>query len=82
MNIQIKDRVGFTAVQNMMLMTSLLSNRKPKEGDFNYGFETHGVFGTQFNLELPFPIQVFQSNKRTSEKSPIQITIERHYPIK
>lgn len=82
MTIMIKDSVGLNEESTLILVKSLLENRKPKEGSFNYGFETHGAIGINFNYNLDFPIQVFQSNKRKSAKDRIAITIERHYPIK
>jgi len=82
MNIQIKDFVGLSEEDNLKLVSSLLKNRKPKEGCFNYGFETHGAIGVVFGTnKLPHAIQVYQSNKRKSDKSPIIIKIEKHTPI-
>jgi hypothetical protein len=78
MNITVKDFVGLSAEDNLKLLRSLLDNRKPKEGSFDYGFETHGVFELISNLHLDYPIQVYQSNKRKSDKSPIVVTIEKH----
>jgi hypothetical protein len=45
MNITIKDLIGLSAEDNMKLVRSLLTNRKPKEGRFDFGFETHGAIG-------------------------------------
>ena len=81
MNIQIKDLVGFSADDTMKIVRSLMDNRKPKEGSFDYGLETHGAIGIVFGLKLDYPIQARQTNKRKSDKSPIIITIERHRPI-
>ena len=83
MNIQIKDFIGFTAEDNLKLVRSLLNNRQPKEGGFDYGFETHGVIGLVIGIgtKLDYPIQVYQSNKRKTNKSPLVVTIERHRPI-
>lgn len=81
MNIQIKDSVGFSAEDSLKLVRSLLDNRKPKEGSFDYGLETHGAIGITMGLFLQHPIQVYQSNKRKSDKSPIVIVIEKHTPI-
>lgn len=78
MNIQIKDNVGLQPDQIIALVKSLLSNRKPKENSFNYGLESHGAIGLFIGFRLDYPIQVRQSNKRTSDKSPIVITIEKH----
>ena len=81
MNITIKDSVGFSENENLKLVRSLLENRKPKDGSFDYGFETHGALGITFGIELKHPIQVYQSNKRKSNNSPIVVTIEKHTPI-
>jgi len=81
MNITVKDFIGFSAEDNLKLVRSLLDNRKPKEGSFDYGFETHGAIGITWGVKLPHPIQVYQSNKRKSDKSPIVITIEKHVPL-
>lgn len=81
MNITIKDKVGLTAEENLKLAKSLIIKRPPQEGSFNYGFETHGALGILFGFEWDSPIQVYQSNKRKSNKSPIEITIEKHRPI-
>ena len=78
MNIQIKDLVGLSAEYNLKLVRSLLDNRKPKEGSFDYGFETHGAIGIVIGIKLDYPLQVYQSNKRKTDKSPIIITIEKH----
>lgn len=81
MNIQVKDLVGLPAQDIVNLMGSFLQNRKPTEGDFDYGLETHGVFGIVTGIKLQHPIEVKQVNKRLSERSPIHIVISRHYPI-
>jgi hypothetical protein len=81
MNISIKDSLGLSAEDNLKLVRSLLDNRKPKEGSFDYGFETHGAIGIVVGIKLTHPIQVYQSNKRKSDKSPIVITIEKHTPL-
>ena len=81
MNIQIKDFVGLSAEDNLKLVRSLLDNRKPKEGSFDYGFETHGAIGVVIGIKLNHPLQVYQSNKRKTDKSPIIITIEKHTPF-
>lgn len=81
MNITIKDNIGLSAEDNLKLVRSLLDKRKPKEGNFNYGFETHGAIGITGGVILPHAIQVYQSNKRKSNKSPIVIIIEKHTPI-
>jgi hypothetical protein len=80
MKIQIKDEVGLNEKICLQLATSLIENRQPKEGSFDYGLETFGVFGIP-NFTLDYPIQVSQTNKRKTGKSPIVITIKRHYPI-
>lgn len=81
MNITIKDKIGLSAADNLRLVRSLLDNRKPKEGCFDYGFETHYAVGGIFGDNIPHPIQVYQSNKRKSNESPIIITIEKHNPF-
>jgi len=81
MNITIKDYVGLPPEDNLKLARSLLENRKPEDGSLDYGFETHGALGIVFGIKLPYPVQVFQSNKRKTEKSPIVITIEKHTPL-
>lgn len=81
MNIQVKDFVGFSAEDNLKLVRSLLENRQPEDGGFDYGFETHGAMGFTVGIKLPYPIQVWQSNKRKSNKSPIVISIDRHQRI-
>lgn len=81
MNITIKDFVGFSAEDNLKLVRSLLDKRKPKDGSFDYGLETHGVMGIVLGINLPHAIQVYQSNERNSDKSPIVVTIERHTPL-
>ena len=78
MNITIKDLVGLSMDDNLNLVRSLMDNRKPKNDSFDYGFETHGSIGAAFGIELKHPIQVYQSNKRKSNKSPVVITIEKH----
>lgn len=45
MNIQIKDRIGLDEGDVLALVRSLLRNRPPKDGGFDYGFETHGAIG-------------------------------------
>lgn len=79
MNISVKDKIGLNQEHIWALVNSLFYNRPPKTGSYDYGFETHGAIGISIGVD--FPIQVFQSNKRTSEKSPIVITIERHKPL-
>ena len=81
MNITVKDLIGLSVEDNLKLVRSLLENRKPKEGSFDYGFETHGAIGIVWGVKLPHAIQVYQSNKRKSDKSPIVITIEKHTPL-
>ena len=81
MNITIKDLVGLSEEDNLKLVRSLLDNRKPKEGSYDYGFETHGALGIVVGVKLPYPIQVWQTNKRKSAKSPIMITIKQHTPL-
>lgn len=77
MNITIKDKVGLDEDLVFQLSLSLLANRKPKEGSFDYGLETHGAIGLTV-LDLEYPIQVRQVNNRTSNNSPIHIVIEKH----
>lgn len=81
MNIKIIDKVGFSESEVFELAQSLFKNRPPKENNFDYGFETHGAVGLKFMSNLEFPIQVYQTNKRLSDKSPIYITIEKHTRI-
>lgn len=81
MNVQIKDNVGLPIETVLYVVRSLIENRPPKEGSFDYGFETHGAFGILLNIKLPYPIQVSQYNKRKTKKSPIIITIDRHYSL-
>ncbi len=81
MNIQINDSIGFSEEDTIKLVTSLFQNRKPKEGSFDYGFESFGAMGIVVGIQLKHPIQVYQTNKRKSNKSSIKIKIERHYPI-
>lgn len=83
MNIVIKDKVGFNNKDVLSLVDSLFKNRSPKEGSFDYGLETHGVFGVTLisGKILNYPIHVVQTNKRSSHKSPIHIVIERHTPL-
>lgn len=81
MTIKIIDRVGIDEVNSLILAQSLIKNRPPKLGSFDYGLETHGVFGLNLGVELNHPIQVCQTNKRKSASSPIEITIEKHTPI-
>jgi hypothetical protein len=78
MNITVKDLIGLSAEDNLKLVRSLLENRKLKEGSFDYGFEIHGAIGIVFGIKLTHPIQVWQTNKRKSNKCPIVITIEKH----
>jgi len=81
MKIQINDRVGLNVHDTLKLVRSLIDNRPPtEERNFDYGFETHGIFGITL-MKLPYPIQVRQTNKRKSNSSPIVISIEKHTPI-
>ena len=77
MNMQIKDRIGLDEGEVLALVRSLLRNRPPKDGSFDYGFETHGAIGISLGCSSE-PIQVYQQNKRTSSNSPIIIVIEKH----
>lgn len=81
MNIQVKDFVGLSPEDTLKLVTSLIDNRKPKEGSFDYGLETHGVFEFGLGTKSDHPIQVNQTNIRKSNKSPIVIKIEKHIPL-
>lgn len=81
MNIKIIDRIGLDERTVLQLVSSLMNNRRPKEGCFDYGFETHGAIGISFLNSIKNPIQVHQTNKRKSAKSPIEITIEKHMPL-
>lgn len=78
MNIQVKDFVGVSLEDTFKLVNSLMENRKPAPCTFDYGLETHGVFPSDIPLKLDYPIQVSQTNKRKSNKSPIVITIKKH----
>lgn len=80
MNIQVKDKIGLSDVDVLALVQSLLRNRPPKDGSFDYGLETHGAMGISLGCPSE-PIQVYQQNKRTSIKSPIIIVIEKHIRI-
>lgn len=81
MKIEIIDSIGFSPEDKLKLAMSLIENRKPIDGSLNYGFETHGWFGFVYGNKLNNPIQVYQSNKRKSNKSPIIIVIEPHTTI-
>lgn len=81
MNITVKDLIGLSAEDNLKLVISLLENRKPEEGSFDYGLETHWEIVTVVGIKLTHPIQVWQTNKRKSNKSPIVITIKKHKPL-
>lgn len=81
MNIHITDKVGFDPIQTVALVKLFLNNRKPADGTFDYGLETHGLMSKLVGLELPFPIHVKQLNKRKSDKSPIHIIIEKHITL-
>ncbi|WP_026627331.1 hypothetical protein [Dysgonomonas capnocytophagoides] len=80
MNIQVKDKVGLSEIDVLALIQSLLRNRPPKDGSFDYGFETHGAIGVSIG-DTGVPIQVYQQNKRSSIKSPIIIVIENHIKL-
>ena len=45
MSIQVKDKVGLSEIDVLALVQSLLRNRPPKDGSFDYGLETHGAIG-------------------------------------
>lgn len=77
MNIQVKDKIGLSEIDVLALVQSLLRNRPPKDGGFDYGFETHGAIGVSIG-DTGVPIQVYQQNKRSSSKSSIIIVIEKH----
>ena len=77
MNIQVKDKVGLSEIDVLALVQSLLRNRPPKDGGFDYGFESHGAMGISLGCPSE-PIQVYQQNKRTSSNSPIIVVIEKH----
>lgn len=83
MNIQITDKLGLPPGKVIQLVSSLLVNRKPVEGSFDYGFESHGVF-LEFGIgvEVDIPIQCYQVGKRKKDNSPIKIIIEKHTAIK
>lgn len=77
MNIQVKDKIGLSESDVLAFVQSLLRNRPPKDGSFDYGLETHGAVGISLGCPSE-PIQVYQQNKRTSIKSSIIIVIEKH----
>jgi len=77
MNIQIKDHVGLTESECLALAQSLIRNRAPKQGGFNYLGESHGAIGITLGVNLPYPIWVSQINNRKSDKSPIIIEIKK-----
>lgn len=85
MTIKITDKIGISEELTLLLVQRLINNRRPKEGSYDYGLETHGLFDNIFDMDginrIKSPIQVWQSNKRKSSKSPIEITIEKHTPI-
>lgn len=80
MNVQVKDKMGLSETDVLALVQSLLRNRPPKDGSFDYGFETHGAIGVSIGY-TGMPIQVYQQNKRSSSKSPIIIVIEKHIKV-
>lgn len=80
MNIKIIDKVGLATGTVVRIADSLLKNRPPEQGSFDYGLETYGVFEFLHD-DLEYPIQASQTNRRNSDKSPIEITICRHRPI-
>lgn len=74
MKIKIECNLAGSEEKWLQLALSLIKNRPPKEGSFDYGLETHGVL----DWNTSYPIQVYQTNKRLSDKSPICIRIEKH----
>jgi hypothetical protein len=79
MTIHIIDKVGFSETAVLKLAMSLLKNREPQGGTFDYRLESHGgCMGNDSGITLPYPIIVKQSNKRVSERSPIEIIIKRN----
>lgn len=78
MKITIDCKIDISEEDCIELVSSLLKNRKPKNCGFNYGLETHGVLSYS---PVGFPIHVFQTNDRKSNKSPICLKIEKHVPI-
>lgn len=77
MKVTINDSVGFSESEVLKLAISLIENRPPKDGSFNFGLESHGTFGITVGINLPYPVVVRQSNKRKTAKSPIIIQIEK-----
>ena len=77
MKISINCNLKINEEECLRLALSLIKNRPPKAGSYDYGFETHGVF----DWNTPHPVQVYQTNKRCSNKSPICILIEKHTPF-
>ena len=80
MNIIVNDRIGLDPKKALEFVSSLLDNRKPENGSLDYGLETHGKFIEFGGLYSDVPIQVYQSGKRKTAKSPIKIIIEEHIP--
>lgn len=78
MKIAIDCKVDLSESNCLSLVSSLLNNRKPKAGSFNYGIETHGVLS---GSPVDYPIHVLQTNDRKTNKSPIHIRIEKHEPL-
>lgn len=81
MNILIKDKIGLSENDVIGLAISLLKNREPKDGSFDYGLETHGAIGISMSSTINKPIQVRQTNIRKNNNSPIHISIEEHVRI-
>ncbi|MNK86386.1 hypothetical protein D3C87_1062970 [compost metagenome] len=77
MKIVIIDKVGLSERSVLEIATSLIKNREPEKGSFDYGLETHGAIGlVDFSGDIKKPIVASQTNRRKSDKSPIEITIE------
>ena len=78
MKIKIDCKVDLPEDVCLDLAKNLLKERKPKDGSYDYGLITYGVFEL---TNLKHPIHVMQTNKRLSDKSPIHILIEKHVSL-
>lgn len=52
-----------------------------KPGTFNYGFMTKGVFDGSLLIETPIQVKQKYGTDRKNEYSPLEIVIEKHYPL-
>jgi hypothetical protein len=82
MKIVIIDKMGLSADTVLEIANSLIKNRQPEKGSHDYGLETHGAIGlVNFDGEIKKPIVASQTNRRKSDKSPIEITIKEFKPF-